>query len=70
LKALGDRVLQADFTEGKEGFHVSGKIQSPWRFTQIVEKDIFQLIWNLNCQNLAETIHAHVGAEKNTKNAA
>jgi alpha-glucosidase len=31
FKALGKRQLQADFTEGKEGFVVSGNLITPWR---------------------------------------
>ncbi|MBC8102406.1 MAG: glycoside hydrolase family 97 catalytic domain-containing protein [Cytophagales bacterium] len=31
LRAVGDRTLQADFTEGDAGFTLFGKIISPWR---------------------------------------
>lgn len=31
LKAIGNNTLQVNFTEGKEGFAINGKLSTPWR---------------------------------------
>ncbi len=33
LEAIGNRTVQANFTEGTSGFKVSGPLTTPWRFT-------------------------------------
>lgn len=43
LRATGDRRLQADFTEGTEGFVVSGPVTTPWRVTVAV-RDLNELV--------------------------
>ena len=35
LKAVGDRTVVADFTEGEAGFDVEGTIVTPWRVTML-----------------------------------
>lgn len=45
LKAIGNRTVVADFTEGKDGFDVDGPLVTPWRAT-ILAKDLNALV---NC---------------------
>lgn len=37
LKAVGDRTLVADFTEGDKGFDIKGTITTPWRVTLLAD---------------------------------
>ncbi len=43
LKAIGDRTVVADFTEGKKGFDVEGTIVTPWRGTMLAN-DLNELV--------------------------
>ena len=52
LRAVGDRTLVADFTEGDQGFDVVGTITTPWRVTlfadNLTDLATSDLINNLN----------------------
>ena len=52
LRAIGDRTVTADFTEGESGFDVVGDITTPWRVTLLADNlnDLTNsdLIANLN----------------------
>jgi alpha-glucosidase len=43
LRAIGDRTIQADFTEGEAGFAVNGPFSTPWRVT-LVSEDLNGLV--------------------------
>ena len=52
LRAIGRRRFQADFTEGKDGFELNGKIVTPWRAV-ILAKDLNELVNQTVIPNLA-----------------
>ena len=52
LRAAGHRRFEADFTEGKKGFALTGEILSPWRVV-ILAKDLDQLVNQTVIANLA-----------------
>ena len=43
LKAIGNRTVVADFTEGKKGFDVKGDVVTPWRAVLLVD-DLNELV--------------------------
>ncbi|BDD07728.1 alpha-glucosidase [Fulvitalea axinellae] len=45
LKAVGNRTLTADFSEGKKGFKAKGNIQTPWRCVALAD-DLNDLVNN------------------------
>ena len=52
LRAIGERRFQADFTEGKNGFELSGEIVTPWRVV-ILAADLNALVNQTMINNLA-----------------
>lgn len=61
--ALGDRSIQADFTE-KEGFSVSGKLTTPWRIL-IYAANLNDLVNNTMINDLNPEPDPHLYANKN-----
>ncbi|MFG0290193.1 MAG: glycoside hydrolase family 97 catalytic domain-containing protein, partial [Rhodopirellula sp. JB044] len=51
LKAIGQRTLVADFTEGNSGFDVEGTIVTPWRVTMLAD-DLDELVGSDLIKNL------------------
>ncbi|TWT81435.1 Retaining alpha-galactosidase precursor [Planctomycetes bacterium CA13] len=51
LKAVGNRTLVADFTEGEAGFDVEGTIVTPWRVTMLAD-DLNELVGSDLIKNL------------------
>jgi alpha-glucosidase len=51
LRAAGNRKLEVDFTEGAEGFEISGKVTTPWRVTLLC-RDLNCLVNNTLIENL------------------
>jgi alpha-glucosidase len=51
LRAIGDRKLQVDFTEGSKGFEVDGALTTPWRVTMLCH-DLGCLVNNTLTENL------------------
>jgi alpha-glucosidase len=51
LRAIGDRKLQVDFTEGSKGFDINGALITPWRVTMLC-RDLACLVNNTLTENL------------------
>lgn len=51
LKAIGNNTLQVNFTEGKTGFAVKGKLSTPWRVI-LYANDLNALVNNKVIENL------------------
>lgn len=51
LRAIGNRRVQADFTEGEAGFDIDGTVTTPWRVT-FIDKDLDALVNTDILQNL------------------
>jgi alpha-glucosidase len=51
LRAIGNRKLQVDFTEGSKGFEINGVLTTPWRVTMLC-RDLACLANNTLTQNL------------------
>jgi alpha-glucosidase len=51
LRAIGNRKLQVDFTEGSKGFEINGALTTPWRVT-ILCRDLGCLVNNTLTENL------------------
>jgi alpha-glucosidase len=51
LRAIGNRKLQVDFTEGSKGFEINGALTTPWRVTMLC-RDLGCLVNNTLTENL------------------
>jgi alpha-glucosidase len=51
LRAIGNRRLQVDFTEGSKGFAINGALTTPWRITMLC-RDLGCLVNNTLTENL------------------
>jgi alpha-glucosidase len=52
LRAIGDRKLQVNFTEGTKGFAIVGAVTTPWRVTMLC-RDLDCLVNNTLTENLS-----------------
>jgi alpha-glucosidase len=51
LRAIGNRKVQVDFTEGSKGFEINGALTTPWRVTMLC-RDLGCLVNNTLTENL------------------
>src|SRR3984957_550453 len=59
LRAIGNRKLQVDFTEGSKGFEIDGALTTPWRVTMLC-RDLGCLINSTLTENLNPPPDAHL----------
>ncbi len=59
LRAIGNRKLQVDFTEGPKGFEIDGALITPWRVTMLC-RDLGCLVNNTLTENLSPPADANL----------